>query len=173
MDEINALSCVGHDDIVSLRILCTMARDDKHSLEEVDMYGNTALLKACYLGRYECARTLLDFGGNIYAINYFGQNALTLASYAGHLPLVKELLRRRSYNDFNLSSMIPAVCVAIMQNHSALEAYFTQLDPKNLKEIQTVHGLGVKDLRRMMKQAARLNRKNVAPPCTFIDNYLR
>jgi len=59
-----------------------MARDGRqYNLEEVDSYGNTALLKACYLGRFDCARTLLEFGGNIFAMNYFGQNALTLASY--------------------------------------------------------------------------------------------
>jgi len=122
-----------------------MARDGRqYNLEEVDSYGNTALLKACYLGRLDCARTLLEFGGNIFAMNYFGQNALTLASYAGHLPLVKELLRRRSYMDFNLSSMIPALSVAVMQKHSALEAYFTQLDPQGVQETQTVHGKYIK-----------------------------
>ncbi|XP_016986110.1 DNA replication inhibitor plutonium [Drosophila rhopaloa] len=174
MGEINALSCVGQDDVVSLRIVCTMARDGKpNSLEELDSYGNTALLKACYLGRFECAHTLLEFGGNIYAMNYFGQNALTLASYSGHLHLVKELLRRRSYEDFNLSSMIPALCVAIMQKHTALEAYLIQLDPNGAQETQTVHGLGVEELRGMMKQADRLNKKNVSSPPTFISHRLR
>ncbi|XP_070068563.1 DNA replication inhibitor plutonium [Drosophila takahashii] len=174
MGEINALGCVGQDDIVSLRIVCTMARDGRqYNLEEVDSYGNTALLKACYLGRFECARTLLEFGGNIFAINYFGQNALTLASYAGHLPLVKELLRWRTYKDFNLSSMIPALCVATMQKHSALEAFFTQLDPMGVQEIHTVHGLGVEELRKMMRQAKRLNKKQMSSPRTFITNSLR
>nr|XP_036669842.1 DNA replication inhibitor plutonium isoform X2 [Drosophila suzukii] len=151
-----------------------MARDGRqYNLEEVDSYGNTALLKACYLGRFDCARTLLEFGGNIFAMNYFGQNALTLASYAGHLPLVKELLRRRSYMDFNLSSMIPALSVAVMQRHSALEAYFTQLDPQGVQETQTVHGLGVEELRGMMRQAARLNKQNRSAPRAFISNSLR
>ncbi|XP_016957450.1 DNA replication inhibitor plutonium [Drosophila biarmipes] len=174
MGEINALNCVGQDDVVSLRIVCTMARDGRqYNLEEVDSYGNTALLKACYLGRFDCARTLLEFGGNIFAINYFGQNALTLASYAGHLPLVKELLRRRSYMDFNLSSMIPALCVATMQKHSALEAYFTQLDPQGVQETQTVHGLGVEELRGMTKLAARLNKQQMSAPRNFLSNRLR
>ncbi|KAH8301502.1 hypothetical protein KR059_004830, partial [Drosophila kikkawai] len=136
---VSALSCVGQDDVVSLRIVCTLARD-KHDLEQLDSYGNTALLKACYLGRLECARTLLEFGGNIFAINYFGQNALTLATYAGHLPLVQELLRRRSYKDFNLSSLIPALCVATVQKHADLELFFAQLDPGGVKETHTVHG---------------------------------
>ncbi|KAH8400733.1 hypothetical protein KR009_000679, partial [Drosophila setifemur] len=131
-----ALSCVGQNDIVSLRIVCTVSGN----LEEVDSYGNTALLKACYLGGFECAKTLLEFQANIYAINYFGQNALTLATYAGHLPLVKELLRRRSYKEFNLSSMIPALCVAIMQKHSHLEEFFRRLDPEGVSAIHTVHG---------------------------------
>nr|BAD72921.1 plu [Drosophila sechellia] len=153
MGEINALSCVGQDDVVSLRIVCTMARDGRqHNLEDVDMYGNTALLKACYLGRFECACTLLEFGANIFAMNYFGQNALTLATYAGHLNLVKELLRRRSYKDFNLSSMIPALCVATLQKHS---------------------GLGVAELRGMIKAAGRLDKRNARSPPTFITNRLR
>ncbi|EDX07886.1 DNA replication inhibitor plutonium [Drosophila simulans] len=174
MGEINALSCVGQDDVVSLRIVCTMARDGRqHNLEDVDMYGNTALLKACYLGRFECARTLLEFGANIFAMNYFGQNALTLATYAGHLTLVKELLRRRSYKDFNLSSMIPALCVATLQKHSALVAYFTQLDPRGVQETQTVHGLGVAELRGMIKAAGRLDKRNARSPPTFITNRLR
>ncbi|KAH8389297.1 hypothetical protein KR200_010972, partial [Drosophila serrata] len=135
-----ALSCVAQDDVVSLRIVCTMARDKHNSLEQLDCYGNTALLKACYLGRFECARTLLEFGGNIFAINYFGQNALTLATYAGHLSLVQELLRRRSYKDFNLSSLIPAICVATVQKHADLEQFFAQLDPNGVQETQTVHG---------------------------------
>ncbi|KAH8258256.1 hypothetical protein KR038_008758, partial [Drosophila bunnanda] len=135
-----ALSCVSQDDVVSLRIVCTMARDKHDNLEQLDSYGNTALLKACFLGRFECARTLLEFGGNIFALNYFGQNALTLATYAGHLPLVQELLRRRSYKDFNLSSLIPAICVATVQKHTALEQFFAQLDPNGVRETQTVHG---------------------------------
>ncbi|XP_017073076.1 DNA replication inhibitor plutonium [Drosophila eugracilis] len=171
MGEINALSCVGQDDIVSLRIICTMARDKKqYNIEEVDMYGNTALLKACYLGRYDCACTLLEFGANIFAINYFGQNALTLASYVGHLPMVKELLKRRTYKDFNLSSMIPALCVAIMQKHSALEAFFIQLDPKGAKDIHTVHGLGIEDLRKMMRQAENSSKHKSSSSHNFLFN---
>ncbi|XP_020802913.1 DNA replication inhibitor plutonium [Drosophila serrata] len=170
MTEINALSCVAQDDVVSLRIVCTMARDKHNSLEQLDCYGNTALLKACYLGRFECARTLLEFGGNIFAVNYFGQNALTLATYAGHLSLVQELLRRRSYKDFNLSSLIPAICVATVQKHADLEQFFVQLDPNGVQETQTVHGLGVKELRGMAVQTDRL--EPVSPP-TFICHRFR
>ncbi|KAL7738442.1 hypothetical protein ACLKA6_006752 [Drosophila palustris] len=143
----NALDCVGQDDVVSLRIICSNARNCQYNIEELDMYGNTALLKACYMGRYECVRVLLDYGADIRAINYFGQNALTLATYAGHLPLVLELLRHRTYQDFNLSSLIPAICVATMRQHKVLEDYFKHLDPRGAENLHTVHGLGVKELR--------------------------
>nr|AAO17663.1 PLU [Drosophila virilis] len=149
--RMNALDCVGEDDVMSLRIICTLARNHKYNIEELDKYGNTALLKACYQGKFECARVLLDFGANIYAINYFGQNALTLATYAGHLQLVIELLRRRPYQDFNLSSLTPAVCVAAMRQHKALEDYFMRLDPMGTPALRTVHGLGINNLRHMVK----------------------
>ncbi|KAM8713676.1 hypothetical protein ACLKA7_013923 [Drosophila subpalustris] len=145
------------DDVVSLRIICSNARNCQYNIEELDMYGNTALLKACYMGRYECVRVLLDYGADIRAINYFGQNALTLATYAGHLPLVLELLRHRTYQDFNLSSLIPAICVATMQQHKVLEDYFKHLDPRGAEDLHTVHGLGVKELRKII--LTKLNRK--------------
>ncbi|KAH8298436.1 hypothetical protein KR044_002977, partial [Drosophila immigrans] len=138
--RLSALSCVAQDDVVSLRIICSQARNYQQNIEDLDKYGNTALLKACYMGRFECARILLDFGADIRAVNYFGQNALTLATYTGHLPLVSELLRYRSYKDFNLSSLIPAICVAAMRQHKTLEEYFRRLEPKAVQDLQTVHG---------------------------------
>ncbi|KAH8270765.1 hypothetical protein KR018_000623, partial [Drosophila ironensis] len=168
-----AFACVSQDDIVSLRIVCTMARNKEHNLEELDSYGNTALLKACYLGKFECARTLLEFGANIFAVNYFGQNCLTLATYAGHLGLVQELLCRRSYKDFNRSSLIPALCVAIMENHVPLQRFFQGLDPQAQLNIQTVHGLGVHDLKEMVLQTKRLNRQHQRSPPTFFRYGLR
>lgn len=155
--HVKALDCVGQDDIVSLRIICSQARNYQYNIEELDMYGNTALLKACYMGRFECARILLNFGADIHAINYFGQNALTLATYAGHLQLVLELLRHRTYQDFNLSSLIPAICVAAMRQHKSLEDYFKSLDPRGAQELHTVHGLGVNDLQQMVN--SKLKRK--------------
>nr|AAO17647.1 PLU [Drosophila mercatorum]AAO17650.1 PLU [Drosophila mercatorum] len=147
----SALSCVSENDVAALRNICSLEANQQCNVEEVDKYGNTALLKSCYLGRWECARTLLAFGANIYAVNYFGQNALTLASYAGHLQLVLELLRRRSYQDFNLSSLIPAVCVAAMRHHKTLVEYFISLDPTETPNLRTVHGLGIIDLGQMLK----------------------
>ncbi|EDV98302.1 DNA replication inhibitor plutonium isoform X2 [Drosophila grimshawi] len=157
----SALSCVGEDDVISLRIICTLARNRQYNLEELDKYGNTALLKACYLGKLECACTLLEFGANIYVVNYFGQNALTLATHSGHFQLVLELLRRRTYQDFNLSSLIPAVCVAAMRQHSLLENYFMSIDPLGTKDLHTVHGLGIKDLRQMVNGKSK--KKQIHP----------
>nr|AAO17641.1 PLU [Drosophila hydei] len=151
----SALSCVTENDILSLRIICKIEANQQYKIEEVDKYGNTALLKSCYLGRLECALILLEFGANIYAVNYFGQNALTLASYCGNMQLVLELLHRRSYQDFNLSSLLPAVCVASMRQHKALVKYFMNLDPIGTPNLRTVHGLGLNDMGQMVKRKLR------------------
>ncbi|XP_034652483.1 DNA replication inhibitor plutonium [Drosophila subobscura] len=172
MPGLNALNCVGQNDLVSLRIICTMARNREYNVEDLDMYGNTALLKACYLGRLECACTLLEFGANIYAVNYFGQNALTLATYSGCYPLVRELLHRRSYKDFNLSSLIPASCVAAMQNHVDIEEYFMKIDPSGVHD-QTVHGLGVHDLHEMVEKAKKIDLQIQSSQPTFMHHRFR
>ncbi|XP_017960522.1 DNA replication inhibitor plutonium [Drosophila navojoa] len=157
----SALSCVTSNDVMALRTICTVEPNPQYNIEEVDMYGNTALLKSCYLGRLECARTLLEFGANIYAVNYFGQNALTLASYAGNLQLVLELLLRRPYQDFNLSSLIPAVCVAAMRQHKVLVEYFMTIDPIGTPNLRTVHGLGINELSQILKPRNFLQNKLV------------
>ncbi|XP_030388508.1 DNA replication inhibitor plutonium [Scaptodrosophila lebanonensis] len=159
MNDCDAFSCVDQDDIVSLRIICTLVGNSRYNIEALDRFGNTPLLYACYLGRFECARTLLEFRANIYAINYFGQNALTLATYAGHFQLVVELLRYRTYQDFNLSSLIPAVCVAVMRQHYEIINFLTRLDSEGTMELQTVHGLGVKDMRHMVRKAKTQTQK--------------
>nr|AAO17638.1 PLU [Drosophila funebris] len=159
--HVNALNCVGQDDVVSLRIICSQARNYQYNIEELDIYGNTALLKACYMGRLECARILLDFGADIHAINYFGQNALTLATYAGNLQLVLELLRYRTYQDFNLSSLIPAICVATLRQNKALEEYFKRLDPAGSQDLHTVHGLGVNDLKQMVNAKIKMKEPQI------------
>ncbi|EDW36019.1 GL17572 [Drosophila persimilis] len=172
MPGMNALNCVGQNDLVSLRIICTMARNREYNVEELDKYGNTALLKACYLGRFECARTLLEFGANIYAVNYFGQNALTLATYSGNYSLVRELLQRRSYKDFNLSSLIPASCVAAMQSHVDIEEFFMKVDSSGAHD-QTVHGLGVYDLHEMVEKAKKIDQQMQSSQPTFIHHRFR
>ncbi|ALC41360.1 plu, partial [Drosophila busckii] len=139
--NVAVFNCVSYNDVISLRNICMLARKHQYNLEELDKFGNTPLLKACYLGRLECVCILLEFGADIYTINYFGQNALTLATYGGYFPIVLELLQRRSYQDFNLSSLIPAICVATMRQHYALEDYFMRLDQNSTQEIHTVHGM--------------------------------
>ncbi|XP_064536027.1 DNA replication inhibitor plutonium isoform X3 [Drosophila montana] len=36
--RMNALDCVGEDDVMSLRIICTLARNHKYNIEELDKY---------------------------------------------------------------------------------------------------------------------------------------
>ncbi|XP_005186354.1 DNA replication inhibitor plutonium [Musca domestica] len=147
MSKINALTCVQQNDICSLRIVCTMAGDNKkHELEEVDCYGNTALLKACYLGKLEAAITLLQFGANVRAVNHYGQNALTLATCSGNMDLIRELLRYCSYKEFNNSTLTPALCVATMRQNWSLVKFYKDLDNHNSEDIQTAHGLNCEDL---------------------------
>ncbi|XP_013111682.2 DNA replication inhibitor plutonium [Stomoxys calcitrans] len=151
MSKINALTCVGQNDICSLRILCTMTRDKKHELEEVDKYGNTALLKACYMGNLEAVITLLQFGANVKAVNHYGQNALTLATFAGNIDIIRELLRYCTYKDFNNSALTPALCVATMHQKWALITLFKELEDHSSEDIQTVHGLNCDDIRALFK----------------------
>ncbi|XP_011185439.1 DNA replication inhibitor plutonium isoform X2 [Zeugodacus cucurbitae] len=108
-------------------------------LEEADIYGNTPLLKACYLGRRKHVELLLHVGANLNAINYLGQNALTLATYCGSLDVVRLLLRFRSYTDFNKSSIVPALCVACLRQNKTLINYFKRF-PSSEEELKTAHG---------------------------------
>ncbi|XP_055840255.1 DNA replication inhibitor plutonium [Episyrphus balteatus] len=131
------------------RLLEACATCTPQQLEAVDFYGNTALLKACYLGNLEAVQVLLSFNVNLHAINYFGQNALTLAAYAGSLGVVCELLKYRSYTDFTLSSMIPPICVAVLKGHKNLMAFFENMHPMSFR---SVHGLTVGDLHNMQEE---------------------
>ncbi|XP_055917744.1 DNA replication inhibitor plutonium isoform X2 [Eupeodes corollae] len=115
-------------------------------LEVVDSYGNTALLKACYLGNVDAVRVLLKFNVNLHAINFFGQNALTLAAHSGSLEVVNELLKYRSYTDFTLSSMIPPICVALLRGHEQLIGFFQNMHPMSFR---SAHGLTLSDLYTM------------------------
>lgn len=123
-------------------------------LETVDYYGNTALLKACFLGNLDAVRVLLSFSANLYAVNYFGQNALTLATYAGSLEVVCELLKHRSFTDFTLSSMIPPICVAVLKGHQHLMTFFESMHPVSFR---SVHGLTVGDLLDMYIKNTKQN----------------
>ncbi|XP_011200025.2 DNA replication inhibitor plutonium [Bactrocera dorsalis] len=112
----------------------------QYDLEETDIYGNTPLLKACYLGRRDHVDLLLKRGANLKAMNYLGQNALTLATYCGSLDVVRLLLRFRSYTDFNKSSIVPALCVACLRRNHTLINYFRRF-PSSEEELTTAHGM--------------------------------
>ncbi|XP_067628793.1 DNA replication inhibitor plutonium [Eurosta solidaginis] len=109
-------------------------------LEEADFYGNTPLLKACYMGKGEHVRLLIRYGASLTAINYLGQNALTLATYAGSLDVIRLLLRYRSYSDFNKSSIVPALCVATLRQNKKLIEFFRRFSAPE-EEVQTAHGV--------------------------------
>lgn len=66
--NMNALACVTENNLRNLKIIC----DNKKDLEKVDSYGNTALLKACYLGRTNAVKMLLQAGANFKTINNLG-----------------------------------------------------------------------------------------------------
>ncbi|XP_037917112.1 DNA replication inhibitor plutonium isoform X2 [Hermetia illucens] len=114
-------------------------------LEMVDDYGNTPLLMACFLGRDQCVEILVQSGASLKAMNYFGQNALTLATYSGNTRIALYLMRYRSYEDFTASSIIPPLCVAILRNNQKLTEIFCAESP-TADKIRTVHGVGTRDM---------------------------
>lgn len=67
--SMNALSCVTDNELRNLKIICERRKD----LEKVDDYGNTALLKSCYLGQTRSVQMLLKAGANFKAINNLGK----------------------------------------------------------------------------------------------------
>lgn len=64
----NAPSCVADIELRNLKLICEQRKD----LEKVDEYGNTALLKSCYLGQTRSVKMLLKAGANFKAINNLG-----------------------------------------------------------------------------------------------------
>lgn len=136
-------------------------------VESKDAAGNTALLLAARLGQFDCVDILLEFGGancqviNVYGmrlnslneriytrnvLNHFvsihfhlGQNALTLATYAGCIKCIKKLLTKWTYKSYTESSLLPPVCVAAMKGHANVIKFFCQLTPMP-NSIQSVHG---------------------------------
>lgn len=131
-------------------------------VESKDAIENTPLLQAAYLGKSDCVEILLEIGkANYEVINVFGmqihtrlqcptsvetisflslgQNALTLASYAGCIDCVKILLTKWTYKNYTKSSLLPPLCVAAMKGHLEIVNLFCQLTPTpNL--IQSAHG---------------------------------
>lgn len=68
-----------------------------------------------------------------------GQNALTLASYAGCIDCVKLLLTKWTYKDYTEASILPPLCVAAMKGHLDIVNYFCQRTPRPTT-IQSAHG---------------------------------
>ncbi|KAL9913903.1 plutonium [Glossina fuscipes fuscipes] len=147
MAGLTALACVGQNDLLALRKVCNRQEER----ERKDFYGNTALLKACYLGRLEAALILLRSGADVKAANYCGQNALTLATYANNRELVYELLRWCTYKEFNQLTLTPPICVATMLGHWPLQKFYKELDRHNYEYIQTAHGLNCDDIMAFLK----------------------
>ncbi|XP_037037583.1 DNA replication inhibitor plutonium [Bradysia coprophila] len=106
-----------------------------------DDTGNTPLLQAAYLGKSNCMQLLLEIGqANCKVINVHGQNALTLASYAGCIECIEILLAKWTYKDYTESSFLPPLCVAAMRGHLNVVNLFCQLTPSP-NVIQSVHGI--------------------------------
>ncbi|XP_037956647.1 DNA replication inhibitor plutonium [Teleopsis dalmanni] len=135
---------VAKNDLLGLQAFCNVARNNPVQLDVLDEYSNTPLLKACYLGSLVCAKMLLQAGADIQVINSMGQNALTLATYSRNKTLVLELLKYRSYDDFNSTSMLPALMVAKMLKNHDLIALFKTFTHKH-DDLTTVHGLQVNE----------------------------
>ncbi|XP_017483468.1 PREDICTED: DNA replication inhibitor plutonium [Rhagoletis zephyria] len=134
--------CIRESNANSLYALLAQRKSNREELEleETDDYGNTPLLKACFMGKPEHAEVLIRYGANLKAINYLGQNALTMATYAGSLEVVRLLLRFRSYSDFNKSSILPALCVACLRQNKTLIDFYKRFTTTE-EEVKTAHGL--------------------------------
>ena len=65
---------------------------------------------------------------------------MTLATYCGNFELIYELLRYCPYNEFNNTTLTPALCVAMLRNNLALVNFFKGLDRHRSYYIQTAHG---------------------------------
>lgn len=122
-------------------------------MEETDIYGNTPLLKACYLGETESAKILLNFGANVAAINSCGgQSALNLAIWSGKPDLVELILSKRSYQHFAKSSMIPPICVAELRGWDEMVVHLQKYYSAKRSE-QTVHGLNHTHIKMLKKSS--------------------
>lgn len=110
-----------------------------YDIEKTDSYGNTPLLKACYLGKTKSVQYLLSYGANIAAINACGQSTLNLAIWSGSSELVALLLSKRSYSQFAKSSLFPPICVAELKDWNEMVVYLCKFGATRSEK--TVHGL--------------------------------
>ena len=58
-------------------------------VNDINKYGDTALMYAACIGHLEIVKLLLSRGADINAINKYGNIALTCAAYNRHLEIVK------------------------------------------------------------------------------------
>lgn len=56
------------------------------------------------------------------------------------MQIICELLRRCSYNEFNKTTLTPALCVATFKQNWQLVKFFKELDRYHTDDIQTAHG---------------------------------
>ncbi|KAL5277475.1 plu family protein [Megaselia abdita] len=119
-----------------------------YDIEKSDSYGNTPLLKACYLGETKSAQYLLSYGANIDAINSCGQSTLNLALWSGVPEIVELILSKRSYQHFVKSSLIPPICVAELRGWDEMVVYL-QTHYQASKSEKTVHGLSYAQIKML------------------------
>ena len=70
---------------------------EKHEVNKIDLnakdvYGETALIRACRYAYIEIAQMLIDFGANLNIQNRYGDTALMLACWDGHIEIAKMLI---------------------------------------------------------------------------------
>lgn len=87
-------------------------------LEEPNENGHTPLMEAASNGYLECARLLIDAGACVNThSNEFKETALTLASYKGHVEMVKYLLEKGADFEHKTDEMHTALMEACMDGH--------------------------------------------------------
>uniref|UniRef100_A0A1A9VAX8 Uncharacterized protein n=1 Tax=Glossina austeni TaxID=7395 RepID=A0A1A9VAX8_GLOAU len=148
MAGLTALACVGQNDLLALRKVCTVLYNN--NVNEKIITVKYRFIKSLLFG-LEAALILLRSGADVKATNYYGQNALTLATYANNRELIHELLRWCTYKESNRNTLTPPICVATMLGLWPLQKFYKELDRHNYEYIQTAHGLNCDDIMAFMK----------------------
>lgn len=84
------LPCMINKDMIDLDILEVFIQSGR-SINEVDSYGDTALIKACHFGYMDIVELLLKYNANMYLINNDGYCACDIAKSRGHKAIVEIL----------------------------------------------------------------------------------
>lgn len=69
--------------------------DSDINLNETNIYGETPFLSACANGCLESVKFLVEKGSNIYASDFFGNNAIILGARSGNVNLLNYLINLR------------------------------------------------------------------------------